>query len=331
MREVDVAIIGGGISGILAARKLMNAGFKVMVLDKSKSVGGRLATRRIDGGRADHGAQFFTVRTDLFQQLVDEWEKNRWVSKWFGENHPRYKATNGMNQLVKKLASNVPLQTTFKVHRLLRDQDNYRVISEEGDGVTSKAILLTPPAPQTVQLLERSEVHLSADAMTSLRNIHFDPALVCLLTLKGELTFLSSEGHTDSDLPDGIERIVENHAKGISQEKITTIYATSDFSKKAYDEDDDVILDELVSRLSHLLPTDLIRDRQLKRWRYAQADRVYPHPFLQLSRKEAVFVAGDAFLHEEDETGKTRIESAVISGLTVADAIQQYLNGKAST
>ncbi|PFG15343.1 NAD(P)/FAD-dependent oxidoreductase [Bacillus sp. es.036] len=331
MREVDVAIIGGGIAGILAARKLMKAGFEVLVLDKSKSVGGRLATRRIDGGRADHGAQFFTVRTDSFQQLVNEWETNGWVSKWFGQKHARYKATNGMNQLVKNLASEVPIQHTFKVNRIIRDDEKYVVISEEGEQVTSNAILLTPPAPQTVQLLERSDVLFSEVTMKSLRNIHFDPALVCLMTLKGELAFLVPDGHKDTDLPDGIERVVDSHAKGISEEKILTIYATSDFSKAYYDHGDDDILDEIVSRLDFLLPNEFINDRQLKRWRYAQTDRVYPHPFLQMSMSEAVFVAGDAFLHEEDETGKTRIESAVISGLSVADAMQQFLNGKAST
>ena len=330
MREVDVAIIGGGISGILAARKLMKAGFKVLVLDKSKSVGGRLATRRVDGGRADYGAQFFTVRTDSFQQLVDEWETNGWVSKWFGEKHARYKATNGMNQLVKNLASEIPLQLS-KVIRIKRNQGKYVVISEEGKQVTSRTILLTPPAPQALQLLESSDVLLSEASMKSLRNIHFDPALVCLLTLKGEAEVILPGGHKDSDLPDGIERVVDNHAKGISDEKIITIYATSDFSKTYYDHRDEVILDEMLSRLDLLLPYELISDRQLKRWRYAQADCVYPHPFLQVSINEAVFVAGDAFLHEEDETGKTRIESAVISGLSVADAMQQFLNGKAST
>jgi renalase len=124
---------------------------------------------------------------------------------------------------------------------------------------------------------------------------------------------------------------VDSRAKGISEERILTIYATADFSKAYYDHGDDVILDEILSRLDLLLPNKFISGRQLKRWRYAQADHVYPHPFLQMSMSEAVFVSGDAFLHEEDETGKTRIESAVISGLSVADAMQQFLNGKAST
>lgn len=331
MREADVAIVGGGMTGILAARKLMNAGWSVLVLDKSKSVGGRLATRRIGDGRADHGAQFFTVRTDTFQELVDEWETNRWVSKWFGEKHPRYKAVNGMNQLVKNLANGVPLQLVSKVERIERDEEKYVVFSEKGEQVKASAILFTPPAPQTLQLLESSKVSLSEEAVKALDEMTFDPALVGLLTLDGETAGLSPEGHIDSGLPDGIERIVDNQVKGISDEKIITIYATAAFSKAYYDQEDKSVLDRMLSKLGHVIPRAAISSQQLKRWRYAQAKHVHHHPFLQVSPHEAVYVAGDAFLHEGDPAEKTRVESAVLSGLSVAEELQQYLNEKAST
>ncbi|HMQ53993.1 MAG TPA: FAD-dependent oxidoreductase, partial [Anaerolineae bacterium] len=53
----DVLVVGAGLSGLMAANLLKAYGFKVTVLDKGRSVGGRLATRRIGPGRADHGAQ----------------------------------------------------------------------------------------------------------------------------------------------------------------------------------------------------------------------------------------------------------------------------------
>jgi renalase len=45
----------------------------VLVLDKGRGVGGRLATRVFERGRFDHGAQRYTARTPEFQVLVDEW------------------------------------------------------------------------------------------------------------------------------------------------------------------------------------------------------------------------------------------------------------------
>src|SRR5579862_200717 len=52
-----VAIIGAGMAGLAAARTLTAAGCRVVIYEQSKAVGGRVATRRIEGCILDHGAQ----------------------------------------------------------------------------------------------------------------------------------------------------------------------------------------------------------------------------------------------------------------------------------
>ena len=56
------------MAGVVAARELTRNGDDVVVMDKGRSPGGRMATRRDGDARFDHGAQFFTVRDELFQQ-----------------------------------------------------------------------------------------------------------------------------------------------------------------------------------------------------------------------------------------------------------------------
>ena len=68
-----VVVVGAGLAGLVAARALADD-HEVVVFDKGRSVGGRLATRRIGAARLDHGAQFFTVRGDDFRRQVDDWE-----------------------------------------------------------------------------------------------------------------------------------------------------------------------------------------------------------------------------------------------------------------
>ena len=51
-----IGIVGAGICGLAAAAELAAAGREVAVFDKSRGIGGRLATRRVDAMSFDHGA-----------------------------------------------------------------------------------------------------------------------------------------------------------------------------------------------------------------------------------------------------------------------------------
>src|SRR5690349_51858 len=78
----DVLIIGAGLSGLMAARKLSENRFRVTLIEKGQGVGGRLATQAVGKGLADYGAQFFTVRSDEFRREVDQWLADKVVYVW---------------------------------------------------------------------------------------------------------------------------------------------------------------------------------------------------------------------------------------------------------
>ena len=62
----DYIIIGAGLSGLNIARKIKELELgSVLVLEKSRGIGGRMATRRTLETRFDHGAQFYRVKTDI--------------------------------------------------------------------------------------------------------------------------------------------------------------------------------------------------------------------------------------------------------------------------
>jgi len=67
----DVAVIGAGISGLTLARALRAAGRSAVVLERSRGVGGRCATRRIDGQPVDHGVAFLHGRDPRFLAELD--------------------------------------------------------------------------------------------------------------------------------------------------------------------------------------------------------------------------------------------------------------------
>ena len=65
-----VAIIGAGISGLACARQLAKAGVSVVVFDKGRGIGGRVATRRAGDLQFDHGAPFVRAQRDDFSALL---------------------------------------------------------------------------------------------------------------------------------------------------------------------------------------------------------------------------------------------------------------------
>jgi len=54
--KVDVLIVGAGMAGLTAASELQNGGLKVLVVDKGRGVGGRLAGDAFGGPRVEGAA-----------------------------------------------------------------------------------------------------------------------------------------------------------------------------------------------------------------------------------------------------------------------------------
>ncbi len=93
----EILILGAGMTGLSAATELQRAGRRVLVLDKGRSVGGRMATRRMGEAVFDHGAQFMTARSARFQATLGDMVENGAVVEWcrgFAEQadgHPRWR------------------------------------------------------------------------------------------------------------------------------------------------------------------------------------------------------------------------------------------------
>jgi len=82
-RRPRVGVIGGGISGLMAARTLADHGLQVTVFEKSRGLGGRMATRRVEGvPMFDHGAQYFTARDPRFERYLRSWAEQGRVAPW---------------------------------------------------------------------------------------------------------------------------------------------------------------------------------------------------------------------------------------------------------
>ncbi len=72
-RDVDVAVVGAGVSGLTCAWRLVEAGVgRVVVLEAGARVGGRTLTEEVGGALVDHGGQWLGPGQDRALALVDE-------------------------------------------------------------------------------------------------------------------------------------------------------------------------------------------------------------------------------------------------------------------
>lgn len=68
--QVDVVVVGAGLAGLAAARRLSSAGRSVQVLEAADEVGGRVRTDEVDGFHLDRGFQVvLTAYPELHRQL----------------------------------------------------------------------------------------------------------------------------------------------------------------------------------------------------------------------------------------------------------------------
>ena len=178
------AIIGAGIAGITCARTLAQAGHQVTVFEKSRGPGGRMSTRTTPFGGFDHGAQYFTVRDNRFEQALQTspgvckpWSANavrvldamgRVVEAALPHREMHWVAKPGMNALVKAWAS--PLQDRIhsetRVMRVERDAINKKQWQLHTDGTDGgqqvfggfDGVMLAIPPLQAQTLLESSQL-----------------------------------------------------------------------------------------------------------------------------------------------------------------------------
>lgn len=322
--QTKILIVGAGLSGLVAARKIQSAGHQVTVLDKGRRVGGRLATRRMEGGLADHGAQFFTARTEQFQQQVDQWlAKDRvfiWGHGWSdgslkrtaSDGHPRYATRGGMNQLASDLASDLKdVQVEVPVQSVTYTGAGWTLTAPDERAYTADVLLLTPPVPQSLQLLR--DVPLSGADRQALERVEYGPCLCGLFVVEGAVDL--PEPGALQDFEKTVYWIADNKAKGISDKRIITLHAGTRYSRQNYDAPDEETLAFLRGELEAIVAQGTtIGKAQLKKWRYSIPLTTYPRDYMS-AEGLPLYLAGDAF------GGRGRVEGAYMSGLAAADAI----------
>ncbi len=322
-------IIGGGISGLIIATELKRNGIKTTILDKGRGIGGRLATRRIKHsstieGIFDYGAQHFTVSNSQFQVWVDEWIKQGIVEKWSTgfpnadanmENYHQtyYRGITSNRSIAKHLAQDLDVHTSTKIINLKRQNSQWLIQAENGNNFTGDTLIITSPIPQSLALLDSSQITLPSKLREPLEQVVYHKCIAVLALLEKPSQIANPGGLFLDGNP--LSWIASNHVKGISpQGYAITLHAGSEFSETHWETDNEEVVNQLFTAASPWLNSHVIQ-YQVHRWRYSQPSTVYCKPYLALPELSLI-LAGDAFV-------TPNIEGAVLSGLAAAEYLLQ--------
>jgi predicted NAD/FAD-dependent oxidoreductase len=309
-----VVVVGAGMAGLAAARRLSERGHEVTVMDKGRRPGGRLATRDLGGGaRADHGAQFFTVRSDEFATAVDEWIGVGLVREWCRgfarpDGHPRYACAGGMAELGRWLGSGLDVRVSLKVSSVTPGAQGVTVSWEAGHSgpareLDADAVVMTAPVPQAASLLP-------VDA--ALPDLAYAPTISLVVALSDPGAVPEPGGVQLGDHPVW-SWIGDNRAKGASTAPSLTFHTRADVAAERWDGHGSGLEEELLAAAAPWLGGSRVLGSAVHRWRYATPLEPYPSRCFTTCGGRVV-VAGDAF-------GGPRVEGAFLSGLAAADAL----------
>lgn len=336
--SLSCSIVGGGISGLIAGKLLQQYGFKVTILDKGRGLGGRMATRRIRNlncgeGIFDYGAQYITAISQEFKHYLNSWEAIGLVGVWNCASRSseeldiqRYYGIKSMRSIAQHIATDLNTHNSKKITRLNWNGTSWTISADDGSSYISDILVLTPPLPQTLQLLEESDILLPSNSLHELGKVSYRMCLAVLAIASGPIQIGHSGGCSVKD--DKLIWISSNRQKGISPDCYAlTLHANPEFSERHYDKSKrEQAAQELIDTARKYLGRENILAYQVHVWKYSTPMNYFNDIFFSPQRLSdsvehlgPLYIAGDSFTSRYE--GTSSFENAFLSGLEVANYI----------
>ena len=298
---MTVLVVGAGIAGLACARELVDAGVPAQVVERGRVVGGRLASRRIDGRYADIGAAYITADDHAFQGRLDSWRLDGLATPWtdtlvaFDGPVPRpstgpmrWSAPGGLRSLAESLARELDVTLEFEITSLPPAADR------------TDPVVLAMPGPQAQRLIP----------MAAAAGQQWSPVLAAVLTYP-ERVWADFRGAFVNDHP-VLATLCDDGDRRGDRAPVLVAHSTAAFAEPRLG-DPASAADDLATAVAELLRINEKPQVYVHRWTFAHPA---PGEGALFAREGDVYLAGDAF-------GKPRVQTAWLSGRAVARDILQ--------
>ncbi len=338
----DIAVIGAGVAGLTCAQQLHQAGYRVVVVEKSRGLGGRLATRRLQGTHADHGVCYLKPKDDRFKALLTTLLDRSILQPWTdtiyelnaegqllapleADRYPRYASPTGISTIAKFLGTGLTIHLNQRVEAIRPIDRGWELQFEDGtrSNVTATAVISAIPAPQAVTLLESlPEVE---EVLARLRSIQFSACFSAIAVYPPQdLSAIPWKGVTCAHDPEIGWVGLDSSKQNSPSQPVIVVQSTAAFASRYLETPDlnligQMLLNKAVQLLEPWLATPEVL--QLHRWRYAFPINPLAEKFLSADTTSPLLFTGDW-------CGGNRVESAFLAGLATAKQINSQLQAR---
>jgi renalase len=328
--ELKIAVVGAGIAGLTAARRLTDAGLAVTLFDKSNGVGGRMATRKVETENGvvafDHGVQFVQPTTNqAFVTLVENWERAGVAAKWLDS---KTVGVPDMTAIARHMANGQTIIHGQTITGLHQTATGWTLVADHAAGDQPcwqgfAAVLLAIPAPQAIPVLRSAQIDL-----TGIDDARFDPVWSLMVALDRPLELLEGLSLNTGPVNDVMAWIADNSSKP-GRRHVTqppycyVLHATVVWSRAHLELDKESARDQLLAALGQTIGGPVAPlYATAHRWRYGLVATPVGRPYLW-DAQASVGACGDWCLGD-------RVEQAFLSGRSLAHAVIDRLGSRSA-
>jgi hypothetical protein len=325
---MKVAIIGSGISGLTIARYLREE-LDVTIYEKSRGVGGRIATRRSDPFIFDHGAQYFLIKNKEFEEFVSPYIKSGLIKRWdanfkeikdykviasrkWNSSFPHYVGTPTMNHFCKVLSEDLDIRKNAKILKAVKSDKGWNLFNDQGgESECFDWLITTVPSVQANEIMPKS-----VSFFDKISSINMSACFTLMLGFETDLNlpFESAMIHNDYISWISVNSSKPDRPKDFSM----VVQSTNRWANKNLSVSRDVVLKKMIDEASKVADRDLGEavHIDLHGWRYANAPKRDLSTFIDHNNR--ISACGDWCMHG-------RVESAFLSGRETAKKILELI------
>lgn len=335
---MKIGIIGSSLAGLVAGKKLGQAGHDVTIIEKTRTLGGRLAT--LDDGEGnifDYGISHFHANNPDFLSFVNYLEEETLIQEWSSrfeyfdgtELHDlnpnrspelHYASTKGFGEVAKKLSRWVDIKSSVKAGGLThigadRTKKRAWMINLTDISVFEcDAVILATPATEAYGILMTAQDETPARRIIRhVDEFEYDPSFTIMVSYKDQE---APEWDAIECIGENLKWVINESSKRNNADTSLVIHSSASFARKHREEDPEKVSAEMLELVAKITGQNWIAQpsaRHFHYWKYASCRNPIDEEFMELEMEEAPLALVGDYL------GGNSVGSAYLSGLRLAE------------